>query len=260
VRGYYIQDFEPNFFPKGSPDYQAAWDSYTRFPDLVRITKTEWNRQIIREQVGVDCHVVGASLDLELLRPRMRRDPDWPDRPLRLTAMIRPSTPRRQPEFTLLVLSRLIKQHHGNIEVILFGCQPDDPDFHKLIGKHPGLAMMPWRHAGMLTRAQLASLLNEIDVFADFSSFQALGLTAMEAMACGAAVLLPKEGGAATFARHKENAIVTNTSSLDTAVDALNQLLHDQALRSRLQQQSISDMCQFYPEKAAFKTLEAIFS
>jgi glycosyltransferase involved in cell wall biosynthesis len=173
--------------------------------------------------------------------------------------MVRPSTPRRQPGFTLQVLSRLIRRHDGNIEVILFGCQPDDPDFHQLIGEQRGISTLPWRHAGVLTRAQLASLLNEIDIFADFSSFQAMGLTAMEAMACGAAVLLPKEGGASAFARHKENAFITDTSSLDASVDAMEQLLRDEALRSKLQQQAIFDICQFYPEKVAFKTLEALF-
>ena len=31
-----------------------------------------------------------------------------------------------------------------------------------------------------------------IDVFADFSNYQAMGLTAMEAMCCGAAVIVPQ--------------------------------------------------------------------
>jgi len=260
VRGYYIQDFEPHFFSPGSPDYQTAWNSYTRFPDLVRITKTEWNRNIIQEQIGVGCHVVGPSLDIELFRPRRRNDPNWPDRPLRVTAMVRPSTPRRQPGFTLQVLSKLIQRHGANIEAIIFGCQPDDPDFHKLIREHRELASVPWRHAGVLTRSQLASLMNEVDIFADFSSFQAMGLTAMEAMSCGAVALLPKEGGASSFARHEENAFVADTNSLEASVEALERLLKDDALRHKLQQQAIFDMCQFYPEKAAYKTLEALFS
>jgi len=260
VRGYYIQDFEPHFFNKGSLDHQQAWDSYTRFPDLVLITKTEWNRRIIQEQIGVDCQVVGASMDLELFRPRQRKDPNWPDRPLRITAMVRPSTPRRQPGFTLQVLQQILRRYGGNIEVILFGCQPEDPDFHQLIEMGRSLSSVPWRHAGILTRSQLASLLNEVDIFADFSSFQALGLTAMEAMACGSAVVVPQEGGAETFARHKENAILTDTSSLTASINALEQLIQDEAFRNKLQQQAIFDVCQFYPEKAAFNILEALFS
>jgi len=102
--------------------------------------------------------------------------------------------------------------------------------------------------------------MNEVDIFADFSSFQAMGLTAMEAMSCGAVALLPKEGGASSFARHEENAFVADTNSLEASVEALERLLKDDALRHKLQQQAIFDMCQFYPEKAAYKTLEALFS
>lgn len=173
--------------------------------------------------------------------------------------MVRPSTPRRQPGFTLQVLQQMIHRHNGNIEVILFGCQPDDPDLHKLLAKQRGASEMPWRYAGVLTRAQLASLLNEVDIFTDFSSFQAMGLTAMEAMACGVAVVVPQEGGTSSFARHKENAIITDTASLDASVNALEQLLRDETLRSKIQQQAIFDVCQFYPEQAAYKTLEALF-
>ena len=41
--GYYIQDFEPQFFAKGSPDYYLAMNSYTERDDVVPITKTAWN-------------------------------------------------------------------------------------------------------------------------------------------------------------------------------------------------------------------------
>jgi glycosyltransferase involved in cell wall biosynthesis len=167
--------------------------------------------------------------------------------------MIRPSTPRRNPKLTLEVLRNIYQAYRENIEIILFGCESDDPNFLAL--PHD----FPWRNAGILTRPQLAFLLNEIDIFVDFSTFQAMGLTAMEAMACGVAAIVPENGGAQSFARHEENSLMVDTNSPEACVAALKRLIIEEALRSRLQRQAIVDICQHFPEKAAYKTLKSIF-
>ena len=251
--GYYVQDFEPYFFPQDPERFKVAWDSYTLYPNLIRLTKTEWNRSIVREKIGVDCHVVGPSVDIDLYRPRRRRAPDWPKRPLRICAMIRPITPRRNPELTMEVLREVYREYKDAIEIIIFGCRSDDPEFLKLPRN------FRWRNAGILTRSQVASLLNEIDIFVDFSSHQAMGLTAMEAMACGAAVIVPSNGGARSFARHESNSLIVDTSSQVDCVDALQRLILDSELRQHLQRQGIFDMCDFPPEKAAFNILKTLF-
>lgn len=253
VKAYYVQDFEPYFSRPDAPGFRIAWNSYTAHPDLIRFTKTEWNRVTVRENTGADCAVVGPSLNLDLYRPRSRRDPDWPQRPLRIAALIRPSTPRRNPQLTMEVLGALQRQHGATIEIVLFGCESADPEFLAL--PHD----FDWRNAGMLTRPQTASLLNEIDIFVDFSEFQAMGLTAMEAMACGAAVIVPARGGADSFAKHDENALIVDTGAQVNCLEALERLVMDETLRARLQQQALIDACQFYPERAAYNTLQTLF-
>jgi GT2 family glycosyltransferase/glycosyltransferase involved in cell wall biosynthesis/predicted nucleic acid-binding Zn-ribbon protein len=253
IRGYYIQDFEPNFFPEGSEEFKIAWDSYSRYPDLVRVTKTEWTRAVVREKTGVECTVVGPSVNIDLYSPRRREGPACANRPLRIAAMIRPSSQHRAPKLTMEILRDFYHAHHENIEIYLFGCDsydlrtlavPDDFGF--------------W-NAGVLTRPQIAALFNGIDIFADFSKYQAMGLTAMEAMCCGAAVIVPQEGGAATFVEHEETGIMVDTSSSRACLSALEQLVTDEELRSRLQRKGAVDICQFFPERAAFNILNAMF-
>jgi hypothetical protein len=94
--GYYVQDYEPWFFPPGSEDHGRALRSYAAWPDLVRLTKTEWTRNTVQREAGVDCTVVGPSVEVDLFRPRRQRSGPWPERPLRIAAMIRPDSPRRQ--------------------------------------------------------------------------------------------------------------------------------------------------------------------
>ena len=252
VRGYYVQDFEPRFFPETASDHRTAMRSYTRFPDLVCFTKTEWNRRQVQEATGVESAVVGPSVDTDLFRPRPSLR--GADGVVRVAAMVRPSTPRRQPVLTMEVLRRFAARHHGAAEVILFGCQATDAGFQRLNTR------FAWRHAGVLTRSQLARLLAQVDIFADFSSFQAMGLTALEAMASGAAVVIPREGGGVSFARDGENAVMVDTTDAAAGVAALDLLVQDSALRRRLQLRALADACAFPPEDAAFRVLETLFA
>lgn len=253
VRAYYVQDFEPFFYQPGSEAYWTAWRSYTLFSDLVRVTKTEWNRKTVESHLGVDSAIVGPSVDIDLFCPRPRRDGSWPDRPLRVAAMIRPQTPRRQAKLTMEVLGAFQRAHADEVEIVLFGIDSADPMFTALPTD------FDWRSAGLITRPQLASLMNEIDVFADFSSFQAMGLAALEAMACGAAVIVPQNGGATSFAEHEVNSLVIDTSTAEACLAALERLRSDRALAQRLGDRALEDACRCHAERAAYRILDKLF-
>jgi glycosyltransferase involved in cell wall biosynthesis len=253
VRAYYIQDFEPHFFYEGSSEFEMAMRSYTRYPDLVRFTKTEWNRNTVRERAGVDCAVVGPSVNIDLYKPVARRELHWPEAPLSIAAMIRPSTAHRAPQFTLEVLREFYRRNVGAVELKLFGC--DSSDLRSLGVPND----FSYHNSGGLTRHQIASLMNEVDIFADFSTYQAMGLTAMEAMCCGAAVIVPERGGAASFVRQYENGVIVDTSSRDACLSALEELANDEMLRTRLQARAALDVCHFHPERAAYNILNTVF-
>lgn len=253
IKAYYIQDFEPYFSSPELPGFRVAWNSYTESPDLIRFTKTEWNAEAVQTNTGAPCRVIGPSVNVDLNIRRRRRLPDWPHRPLYIAAMIRPSTPRRNPAMTMEVLREVQRAHGETVVPILFGCASSDPDFLAL--PHD----FAWRNAGVLNRAQVASLLNEVDIFVDFSGFQAMGLTAMEAMACGAAVIIPQKGGGQSFAEHERNVLVVDTGSKESCVAALERLTMDEQLRVRLQRQGLSDVSRHHPERAAYNLLNVLF-
>ena len=253
VRGYYVQDFEPWFFPDGSVDQVRALRSYTLLPDLVCVTKTEWTRATVLQQTGAECVVVGPSVDVDLHRPRPRRDGDWPERAVRIAAMIRPESPRRQPAFTMQALRAIERQFGRQVEVILFGCPTRAPGFQALPRD------FRWHNAGVLNRSQMAFLLNEVDIFVDFSSFQAMGLTALEAMACGVAVVVPQAGGAGSYAVTGKNSLVIDASSPAAAQQALATLVTQHELRLELQRMAIRDSVSYFPERAAVRVLAALF-
>ena len=69
---YYIQDFEPDFYPKGSREYNLAWESYMKIPRIKNVTKTSWNKNKVMSNMGIDCQIIGPSVDIDLFRPRER--------------------------------------------------------------------------------------------------------------------------------------------------------------------------------------------
>jgi glycosyltransferase involved in cell wall biosynthesis len=99
-----------------------------------------------------------------------------------------------------------------------------------------------------------------VHVFADLSTYQALGVASLEAMASGAAVVVPKAGGAGTFARHEINALAVDTSSRDACIACLERLATDGALLRRLAAQAIVDAGLHTPDRAAAGILEVLFA
>jgi O-antigen biosynthesis protein len=273
---YYIQDFEPYFFIdkaarwrkfwrspwlrrrlagyyfRRHPYFREAWLSYLRIPNMIFVTKTAWNQAEVQRQVGKSCTVLGPSYQIDRFVPR--HEPSiQADAPLRITAMIRPLTVRRGATVTMQVL-RDIHRHYGNkVEIHLFGCTEDDPQWLALVRD------FRFQQHGLLSSPQVAELLANTDIFVDFSRFQAMGLTGLEAMACGAVVVLPQTGGADSFARHGHNAWLVDTNAKDACYAGLAALLNDPQARVWLRSNGLRDSLQYHPEGPAFRLLDRLF-
>jgi glycosyltransferase involved in cell wall biosynthesis len=248
---YYIQDYEPYFDEPGSQGYLKAAASYTLLPNLVRCCTTPWIQQIILHKHQAPTTVLGPSLDIDQFFPRSRR---WPaSKGLRVAAMIRPSTPRRNPRGTMEILQRASREFGPALEPVIFGASLGEL-------RDAGMPLsFPCKLTGRINQRQVALLMNEVDIFVDYSVFQGLGLTALEAMACGAAAVVPKYGGTSSFARNELNCLVINTHDSIACYASLQRLLTDSALRLNLGRNGISSAVQYYPELPALKLLQSIF-
>lgn len=253
VFGYFIQDLEAYFYPPGSPRFHAALASYTAMPGLRMFAMTPWNASELERLLGIRCPAVMPGYDAELFRPRPRSGPEWPARPLRIAAMVRPATPFRQPRLTMEVFEAVARAHGPAVELVVFGVRPEHAGWDELPRG------FPFKLAGTLGPRQMPMLLNEVDVFVDVSTWQGMGMTAMEAMACGAAVVVTREGGPPVFARHGENCLMVDPHDKGACIAALDLLIRDGDLRRRLQAQGRRDIPLWYPERAAFNMLEALF-
>ena len=239
---YYVQDYEPFFTSRDSADVQEAIESYTLIPGCLLFAKTHWLCNIVSRRHGVFVAKVEPSIDEQIYRPSGARRAGGP---LRVTAMVRPRTPRRQPTATVAVLEQLSLERGGDVDVTTFGCA--QADLERLTDHPPLLG----GHRGLLRRAEVADLLGASDVFVDLSMYQAFGRTALEAMACGTTAVVPRLGGVWEFLEHDVNGIAVDAFAPQQALGALAALADDRPRLESLQAASRQTGARYSIQRAA---------
>jgi O-antigen biosynthesis protein len=267
---YYIQDFEPYFwldkptqyglfwksawirrrisgyFFRKNKDFREAWLSYFS-KNLILFTKTTWNQREVFYQTGKLPHLVGISYDCD----RFLKKEEKPQlNQINISAMIRPNTPRRNATFTMNILEKISQKYGEKVNLLLFGIEKEHPYWKQFD--------FPFQNLGALTADEVANLLNNSDIFVDFSRHQAMGLTALEAMACKNAVIIPKIGGADDFAIHLETAFMVDTSNQNVCLKNLQKLIENKTLRETFASNAQHHVSQFFPEKPALEILKLL--
>jgi hypothetical protein len=215
---YYVQDYEPMFKFGDTADNEEAAASYTAIPDALLFAKTHWLCNVVSRRHGVFVAKVEPSIDSAVYHAN---EVPSGNEVVRVTAMLRPRTPRRQPYSTVGVIERLLEERPGAVEVTTFGCR--EADLKKVTRSQTIHAS----HVGLLKRDQVAELLRQSDVFLDMSTYQAFGRTAVEAMACGCTAIIPRLGGVWDFVKHGGNALTVDTMDRDAAFAAVASLVDD---------------------------------
>lgn len=251
VPAYYAQDYEPMFFAEETKEWLEAYNSYSLVPNCTIFAKTDWIREIIQKKHGVNVLKVSPSIDHEVYFPG-RQEGRSAASPVIVTAMIRPQTPRRGAARTMQVLSRLKQRFGEKIQLKVFGCSVDHPEY---VTMQNGIDV---ENLGILTRNQVAALLREADIFIDLSDYQAFGRTGLEAMACGTVVMIPREGGADEYAIDGRNALVVDTLDTAACYERLETIIGNPAEMDAMKLAGMETATQYSPRRAAISELTVL--
>lgn len=243
---YYAQDYEPLFVLPENPLWAEAHASYTMLPNMTVFAKTDWIRNVITENHGIEVKKVAPSIDHDVYYPGLNKS----ESQLWISAMVRPSTPRRAPERTMRILKNIKEQFGHQVNINVFGCT-DEAIFDNNLTSD-----FEYYNHGVLTRNQVSGLLRKSHLFIDLSDYQAFGRTGLEAMACGCVSLVPVFGGTDEYIKHNENGFavdprdeveIYNTISkfIDLPVDQkveLQQQAIDRSQNSSVRKAAISEV------------------
>ncbi len=209
---YFVQDFEPSFYPTGTESVLA--DNTYHF-GFFGITAGGWLARKLKAEYGMQTHAISFGVDHELYRQRPRREPEVK----RVFLYARPPTPRRAFEFCLLVLEA-VSRKLPETQFILAGW--DVGDYH-----------IPFPHlaAGVITPSELADVFSQCDA-ALVMSLTNLSLMPLEVMAAGCAVV-SNRGECVEWLLNDEVALLTEPT-VEALSAALCHLLEDDAARKAL--------------------------
>jgi hypothetical protein len=245
--GYYIQDYEPLFYPPGSREWREARDSFDLMKSALLFAKTDWLCSIVEANHNVGVRRVKASIDHDVYYPFDRSLGE----PLRITAMVRPKTPRRAPKRTVRILEQLASTYGHRVEITFFGCDRQDLAD---VGLRPSPRL---ESLGVLDRSQVASTLRHSDLFLDLSDYQAFGRTGLEGMASGCIPVLPVFGGTSEYAEHGINSFVVDTRSDEEILNAVDQFVTGRPQkRAEMRDAAIKTALNYSIAKAAYSELE----
>lgn len=210
---YFVQDFEPLFYPVGT-DYALAEETY-RF-GFTGITAGGWLASKLATEYGMRTYAVGFSYDRELYRPKPVAHEGH-----RVFFYTRPATPRRGFELGLAVLDEVARRHPDTVAV--------------LAGGRLGQWEIPFQHvdSDIVDLDKLSELYNSCDV-ALVLSFTNLSLLPLELMACGVPVV-SNRAPCTQWLLAEDNARL-EAPTIDALADAICAILDNPAESERLRQ------------------------
>jgi glycosyltransferase involved in cell wall biosynthesis len=177
-RGYFIQDFEPWFYPRGS-QYALAEETY-RF-GFKAVTAGAWLSELVKNDYGMKSMHIGFSPDWSIYGKRAATKSEDTKK---VFFYARPPTPRRDFELGLLALQR-ITQLRPEIEVVFAGW---DLSTFKIPFRHKSL--------GILKEEVLPDIYAQVDLALVISATN-MSLLPVDLMACEVPVVSNRTPGVA---------------------------------------------------------------
>ncbi len=214
---YFVQDFEPMFFPMGS-EYLIAENTYNF--GFRGITAGEWLKKKLHDEYHMHTDSFLFSYDRGIYKPGTKRDDKK-----RLFLYARPVTPRRCFEIALLALCRL-HERLPEIEVVFAGWDVSN-------------YRIPFLHlnAGNLSLQELPDLYAQCDICVVMSSTN-LSLLPVEVMASNSVVACTA-GPNNDWLINEDNAIVIPNDPIGIA-DKLYEALQDPEYLERLRKNGLA--------------------
>lgn len=215
-RLYFVQDYEPHFYPVGSESVLA--ENTYRF-GFFGITAGGWLAQKLAHEYGMTTHAVGFGVELERYRRLPRREPEI----RRVFFYARPPTPRRAFEIGLLVLNA-VWERLPDVQFVLAGW--DTAGYH-----------IPFPHLGCGTLAldDLPDLYSQCDAALVLSLTNA-SLLPLELMASGCAVVSNRGPNVEWLLN--DDVVTLAESSPEALAEAVCALLQDNERRRLISQKA----------------------
>lgn len=209
---YSVQDLYSDNSEESSKNYSKSFEAYNLISH--KIVKSLWLKDKLRYCEGC-IHKIPIGIDIDVFYDRKLK------RNIHVIAYLK-NNPERKNLLMLKEIFRKLKEEYNSINLAVLGNVPGDFEFSvNLLGilKDP---------------KEVANVLNSSIIALDVSTSHLSGKFGLEAMACGTATVLTRNGGITEYAKHRFNTLLVNPTNIDEIVQNVKNLLENIDLRARL--------------------------
>jgi len=224
---YFVQDWEPQFYPSGT--LSTVVEATYRF-GFFAVCNTRSLAESYR-QLGGEADYFLPAVDRRLFHARSRA-PRKPGDPFVLVAYGRPGTPRNCFESLCEGLKLLKGKFGADIEIVTVGSDWDAAQFG-LEGVVRNLGLLPYTETAALYRAADAGLAAMATRHPSYLPF--------EWMACGAAVVTNKNIYTSWLLRDGDNSLLCEMTKSDI-FDTVSRLVNEPGLRDAVAAKALEDI------------------
>jgi GT2 family glycosyltransferase len=221
---YFAQGYEP-YFENGA-DYGVAELSYKLSDKILTISSYLMKRY--KDVFNVDSDVISNGINYDLLHFKNNSK-----KVKKITISLRNNV--LKGDFILIDLIKIITNKFNDLEINVIYSNKE-----LIFPFNDNKTIKINKFFGPLNRKEIASILQDSDVFIDTSLTEGFGLMSLEAMAAGNVVILSNSGGINEYVKDGKNAFVVNdVNNVDSYLNALNVLINDEK-----KYQSMKDECE----------------
>lgn len=185
---------------------------------------SDYSRQELSSYSPGDIRIVGEGIShSEIFKPSSL----WPcskgdsDKVILFLGDMRP----RKGLFDFLAAAKMVYTNVKNVKLLIVSKEHCDI---------PDTGQVPFEYIYRPSRLELAKLYATCDLFVSASWHESFGLPPLEAMACGAPVVLTDSGGVREYARHEENCLMVSPHDPEALAAAMICVLTNSVLAKRL--------------------------
>lgn len=229
----YVQEFESWFYPDSEAARAAVVSSYR--PEFAYTTTASYQKAELAE-IGIDAPIIPPAYDSELFYAdgSITREPNT------LLALGRTFFQKNFRQTADAWLS--LKDARPNLQ--LFGFEPD-----VLHDSRASYAVKP-------SDTEIANLYRTATAFIQTSLHEGFSLPLMEAMACGCPVITTDSHGNRDFCVDEVNCLMAEQGDIEGTARAIQRLLSDPELRTRLSAAGIETAKRYSWDRVARETQE----
>jgi len=219
---YFALHYEPlvmgELSARSAPARRAveAVAAFTYRLPLAKMALSGWIKEQLSIRHGVDSAVVPPFINLDAFRPRgVEREE------LSVATVGRSAAWKGMEE--LYAAMRIVKETHRDVKLVIMS--REEVDVPEDVAADVVRPLFDEELAGMYARCE---------VFAFPSWYEGFGLPPLEAMACGAPVVLTDSGGVRDFAEDGKNCVMVPARDPEALASGILKLLGDDGFRARL--------------------------